>query len=235
MTTAYDSRPTSSQASREKLDDVEKLDEEHYGSSASSTDFGNAQAANKLQPPATDVDHTASNDPEKDGDSARPDEASHEKEAFLVKWEDGEKANPRNWTMKYKAFITLQLGMLALAASLGSSIIAPAEAKIATYTGVSEEIAVLCVSLYVLGFAFGPLLWAPISEVYGRKMSMLPAMVGLAIFSIGTAVSKNAASVFVTRFFAGIFGSAPVSNVSAALGDLYEPKARGIAVTFYAV
>ena len=60
-------------------------------------------------------------------------------------------------------------------------------------------------------------------------------MVGLGLFGIGTAVSTNAASVFLTRFFGGIFGSAPVSNVSAALGDMYEPKARGIAVTFYAV
>lgn len=64
---------------------------------------------------------------------------------------------------------------------------------------------------------------------------MLPAMFCLGVFSIGTAVSKNAQSIFITRFFAGLFGSAPVSNVSAALGDIYEPKARGIAVTFYAV
>jgi len=32
-----------------------------------------------------------------------------------------------------------------------------------------------------------------------------------------------------------VFGSALVSNVSAALGDLYQPEARGIAVSFYAV
>lgn len=82
---------------------------------------------------------------------------------------------------------------------------------------------------------FRPLLWAPVSEVYGRKVSMLPPLVVLALFSIGTAVSKSAAAIFITRFFGGVFGSAPVSNVSAALGDMYEPKARGIAVTFYAV
>jgi MFS family permease len=64
---------------------------------------------------------------------------------------------------------------------------------------------------------------------------MLPAMFCLGLFSIGTAASKNAASVFITRFFGGVFGSAPVSNVSAALGDIWEAKARGTAVTFYAV
>jgi MFS family permease len=64
---------------------------------------------------------------------------------------------------------------------------------------------------------------------------MLPAMFCLGLFSLGTATSTNAASIFITRFFGGIFGSAPVSNVSAALGDIWEAKARGIAVTFYAV
>ncbi len=85
------------------------------------------------------------------------------------------------------------------------------------------------------GFAFGPCLWAPVSEVYGRKVSILPAVLVLAIFSIGSAQSHSAASLLITRFFGGVFGSAPISNVSAALGDLYEPAARGIAVTFYAV
>lgn len=64
---------------------------------------------------------------------------------------------------------------------------------------------------------------------------MLPAMICLGLFSIGTATSKNAQSIFITRFFAGCFGSAPVSNVSAALGDIWHQKARGTAVVFYAV
>lgn len=64
---------------------------------------------------------------------------------------------------------------------------------------------------------------------------MLPAVTILGLFSIGSATSQNAQSLFITRFFGGLFGASPVSNVSAALGDMYEPKARGIAVTFYAV
>jgi len=158
-----------------------------------------------------------------------------ERDAFLVKFEDGDRENPRNWHPYYKCFLTFQLGMLAMAGSLGSAIISPAEPDIAKDFNISTEVTVLCVSLYVLGFAFGPSLWAPISEVYGRKVSILPAVFVLSLFSIGSAVSQSAAALFMTRFFGGVFGSAPISNVSAALGDLYEPKARGIAVTFYAV
>lgn len=64
---------------------------------------------------------------------------------------------------------------------------------------------------------------------------MLPAMICLGLFSIGTATSKNIESILITRFFGGIFGSAPVSNVSASLGDIWAPKTRGTAVTFYAM
>jgi DHA1 family multidrug resistance protein-like MFS transporter len=64
---------------------------------------------------------------------------------------------------------------------------------------------------------------------------MLPAVFVLGVFTIATAVSRNAASVFVTRFFAGFFGSAPNSNVSAALGDIYKPKSRGVAMALMSV
>ncbi|KAI5358126.1 putative major facilitator superfamily, MFS transporter superfamily [Septoria linicola] len=155
--------------------------------------------------------------------------------AWQVTFDEGDPENPKTWSNGRKACITLQLGFLALVGSIGSSIIAPAEPVISEYVGVTQETTVLVVALYVLGFAIGPLAWAPISEVYGRKWSILPAVAILGLFSIGTATSKTAASIFTTRFFGGVFGSAPISNVTAALGDMYEPKARGIAVTFYAV
>lgn len=174
----------------------------------------------------------ASQDPEKEDPQPA---ASKEKDPYLVDWEPNDPENPRNFSTTRKVWITFILGMLALAASLGSSIIAPAEQAIIKYTHVSAEVSVLSISLYILGFACGPLCWAPISEIWGRKWSMIPAMCCLGLFSIGTATSQNAASIFITRFFGGVFGSAPVSNVSAALGDIWAPKVRGIAVTFYAV
>ncbi|OCK74157.1 MFS general substrate transporter [Lepidopterella palustris CBS 459.81] len=153
----------------------------------------------------------------------------------LVKWDEHDPKNPRNWTTGYKCWVTFQLGMLALAASLGSSITAPATDAISSYVGISREVTVLQVSLYILGYALGPLCWAPTSEIWGRRWSMLPATFCLGLFSIGTATSKTATAIFITRFFGGVFGSAPVSNVSAALGDIWEPRARGTAITFYAI
>ena len=192
-----------------------------------------SQSAQLAEPASS---HTSHNDEENPSQlPSNKEKETDDKSAYLVDWEPNDKENPRNWSTLYKSWITFQLGMLALAASLGSSITSPAEDAIIAYTHVSSEVAVLPVSLYILGFACGPLLWAPVSEVWGRKWSMEPAMFCLGLFSIGTATSTSAASIFITRFFGGVFGSAPVSNVSAALGDIWAPKARGIAVTYYAL
>ncbi|KAI9927494.1 hypothetical protein ASPWEDRAFT_119309 [Aspergillus wentii DTO 134E9] len=161
--------------------------------------------------------------------------APESSDQHVVGWEDNDPENPHNFSTAYKCWITFQLGMLALSASLGSSIISPAQTPLKQYLHIGSEVSILPVSLYILGFAFGPLCWAPISELWGRRWSMLPAVFMLGLFSIGTATSKNTASVLITRYFAGLFGSAPVSNVSAALGDIFHMKARGIAGTSYAI
>jgi MFS family permease len=196
--------------------------------------FGSTSSSAKTEHHSQLMNHDQARDDDVEIGSQHQ-ETSKEKDYYLVDWDENDQANPRNWSNGYKSWITFQLGMLALAASLGSSIIAPAENAISAYTGVSHEVAVLSISLYVLGFAFGPLCWAPVSEQFGRRWSLLPAMVCLGLFSIGTATSKNITSILVTRFFGGLFGSAPVSNVAAALGDVWAPRARGMAVTFYAV
>lgn len=155
-----------------------------------------------------------------------------EKERFLVRMEPSD--DPKKMNSDRKAWICLQMSLLSLTASIGSSIISPAEAVLAAYLDISLEATVLTVSLFVLGFALGPICWGPISEVYGRRWSLLPPIFLLGVFSIGSAVSKDTASLFVTRFFGGVFGSSPIANVSAALGDIYEPKARGVPMALVA-
>jgi hypothetical protein len=91
--------------------------------------------------------------PPNDEENAQPSGEVKEKEKKdpnLVDWDgDADPLNPRNWSTGYKSWITFQLGMLALAASLGSSIIAPGEDAIAAYLGVSTEVTVLAISLYM--------------------------------------------------------------------------------------
>jgi len=64
-------------------------------------------------------------------------------------------------------------------------------------------------------------------------MSFLPAYAVFIAFTAGTGASQNFAAIVITRFFGGLFASAPVSSVGGALADIYKPKERGTAVVFY--
>lgn len=73
-----------------------------------------------------------------------------EKAEVLVDWEgEDDTENPQNWSTAFKSWVTFQLSLLAFSASLASSIIAPASQTIAGYTGVSENVVVLNVSLFM--------------------------------------------------------------------------------------
>ena len=48
--------------------------------------------------------------------------------------------------------------------------------------GLSTKVAILGVSLYVLGFGLGPLIFAPLGELYGR-VSRLSSAITYALFS----------------------------------------------------
>ena len=99
---------------------------------------------------------------------------------------------------------------------------------------MGTEVALLGLSLLLVGFGLGPLIWAPLSEVYGRKPAVLVPYFIAAMFSFGTATAKDIQTVMITRFFAGFFGSAPVTNTGGVLGDIWTPKHRGIALVGYA-
>ena len=81
----------------------------------------------------------------------------------------------------------------------------------------------------------GPLFFAPLSEVYGRRIAILPAFFISACFAFSTAIAKDAQTIFISRFFCGFSGSAPIAVTAGSLSDIWPPKQRGKAMTVYAM
>jgi DHA1 family multidrug resistance protein-like MFS transporter len=73
-------------------------------------------------------------------------------------------------------------------------------------------------------------MWAPMSELYGRKTPLLIAAFGFSIFSLAVAVGKDLQTILICRFFAGLFGSAPLALVAAVFADMFDNKMRGLAI-----
>ncbi|GLI74030.1 hypothetical protein PoHVEF18_002263 [Penicillium ochrochloron] len=63
---------------------------------------------------------------------------------------------------------------------------------------------------------------------------MVPYFIA-AIFPFGTATAKDIQTVLITRFFTGLFGSAPVTNTGSVMADIWPPQQRGIAIFGYAI
>ncbi|KAK4952275.1 hypothetical protein LTR28_006657, partial [Elasticomyces elasticus] len=83
-------------------------------------------------------------------------------------------------------------------------------------------------------FAFGPLLWAPMSEFYGRRYPLLIGFFLSPIFQIPVAVAHDVATIMICRFFAGFFGSSPFATAGGVLADIWPPVERGIAMAAFA-
>ncbi|RKK12200.1 putative MFS-type transporter [Fusarium oxysporum f. sp. cepae] len=142
--------------------------------------------------------------------------------------------NPKNWPNRRKWMITVSLGMLTWVVTFASSIFSTATRPAAKEFGVSIEVMTLGTSLFVLGFAFGPLIFGPVSEVYGRKYPLFVGYFVFALFQIPVATAENVQTILVCRFLSGLFGSSPLSVVGGALVDLWPPVELGIAMSIFA-
>lgn len=105
----------------------------------------------------------------------------------------------------------------------------------AEFSSTSLEIASFVVSVYILGFAAGPLLFAPLSEIYGRLMLYHIANVGFVAFSVACALSPTLDALIVFRFLSGVFGSVAISNGSGTIADMITQEKRGIAIAIFSI
>ncbi|GFF26121.1 uncharacterized MFS-type transporter C530.15c [Aspergillus lentulus] len=99
--------------------------------------------------------------------------------------------------------------------------------------GCSSTVATLGITTFLLGFASGPLLFAPLSEVWGRN-TIFRLVLGLfVLFQIGCALAPNVASMIVFRFFSGFFGSPTVTNSGGSITDIWPQDNRSVPLALF--
>ena len=141
---------------------------------------------------------------------------------------------PINMALWKKWNITLVTALMTAIITFCSSVFSSAAHATAVEFHVSEVVTLLGLSLFVLGFALGPLAWGPLSERFGRKRPLLTGFFAFALFQIPLALSRNLATVLISRFLEGAFGAAAMVINSAMFADFWAPTDRGIASSVYA-
>lgn len=99
-----------------------------------------------------------------------------------------------------------------------------------TFQSTNETYGAFVTSVYVLGYAFGPLVIAPMSELYGRVIVYNVCNTFFLIFSIACAVANSLNSLIVFRLFAGIAASCPMTLGAGTIADLMPLEKRGAAM-----
>jgi MFS family permease len=119
--------------------------------------------------------------------------------------------------------------------TLSSSLPGGSSFYIASYFGIVEPLQQILVSTtYLVGYIIGPLIFAPMSEHFGRKKLLLATGGLFLIMSLACIFSPSYNALLVFRFFAGMGGSAPISVIGGVYADLYsKPRSRGTATAAY--
>jgi multidrug resistance protein len=80
-----------------------------------------------------------------------------------------------------------------------------------------------------------PLLWAPLSELYGRQPVFFLTFMAMTICNAGAAGADNMTTLLVLRLLGGTFGSSPFTNGAGVVADMLSATQRGPATAIFAL
>ncbi|KAM0715133.1 hypothetical protein Q7P37_009598 [Cladosporium fusiforme] len=196
---------------------LKRVDHHDFGSSQESMSHTHsAQDASNINTPSQDVRHTTYAD--------SPSDEPYQ----LVRFVENDPENPKNWSKAFKWWVTMVVALTCFVVAFNSSVITAEPAGPARTFNVSEEVALLAVAFFVFGFGAGPMIFAPLSEVLGRKIIYVSTLSLALVFIIPCAVAENIETLLVCRLIDGIAFSAPMTLVGGTLADMWRPEERGV-------
>lgn len=115
---------------------------------------------------------------------------------------------PLNFPPWKKWLLLGLLSSITFVTPFASSILSPGIKSVNEEFGNTDQIiGSMTVSIYLLGYAVGPLFMAPLCEIYGRKPILGAANIFFCVWQIGCALAPNMATLILFRFFAGVGGA----------------------------
>lgn len=150
----------------------------------------------------------------------------------IVGWDSQDDPQmPLNFQPFRKWLLVGLLSTITLVTPFASSILSPGISSLMVEFGETQQIVgSMTVSIYLLGYVIGPMVMAPMSEIYGRRPVLTAANVFFCCWQIGCALAPDISSLIVFRFFSGVGGAGCLTLGGAVIGDLFRPEQRGFAM-----
>lgn len=158
-----------------------------------------------------------------------------DEEPLLVDWSGpGDPENPQNWPGQKSFGHVIIVAVLSMIVNIAATIVAPGVSGLIEEFGIQNEtIATLAVTIYLLGFALGPLFISAFSEMYGRLPVYHTSNLVFIVFVIACALSHNTAQYLVFRFISGFAGAAPLTIGGGTIADCIPLQKRGLATSLF--
>ncbi|WFD20802.1 hypothetical protein MCAP1_003056 [Malassezia caprae] len=171
-------------------------------------------------------------------DGSKLEEAKNEEDSehIIVKW-DGkdDREHVLQFPFWYRVYLMALAGTLTLCTAFCSSVPSSVLFDVVKDLHTTSNVVKASVFLFVASFCVGPLVWAPLSEMFGRRIVFIVSFVGFVCFNVGCMLSPNIASLIVCRIFAGAFGSSSMSNSPSMIASLFHMKYLMVTVTIFAL
>ncbi|KAI9782163.1 MAG: hypothetical protein M1835_004083 [Candelina submexicana] len=159
------------------------------------------------------------------------------KNVNVVEWWTRDSENPMNWSTLKKCIVTAQICLMTFSVYIGSAIYNAGTAGVVEVFHVSNVAATLGLTLFVLGYGIGPMIWAPLSEIpnIGRNPIYIGTLLVFVLLQIPTALPTNFAMLLAFRFLTGFFGSPALAMGGASIADMFKPAKRTYALSIWDV
>ncbi|KAF4122536.1 Sugar (and other) transporter [Geosmithia morbida] len=144
-------------------------------------------------------------------------------------------ANPLNWSRRAKWTATILVSSFTFVSPIASTMLSPSLPDLEDEFGTSGFETNLIMSIFLLAYAIGPFIIAPLSEMYGRVVVLQSSNMVFLLFNTVCGFSKTKAEIMVFRFLSGLGGAAPQAIGSGVLSDCWSADERGGAVAIYSL
>ncbi|KAL4800372.1 major facilitator superfamily domain-containing protein [Aspergillus venezuelensis] len=152
-----------------------------------------------------------------------------------VFWKAEDSGNPRLWPLWYKGVTVVTMSLGATVVSLFSTLYTSGIPGLESDFQISKLVGLLGVFTYLLGMAFGAIVFAPLSEIVGRRPVYLICMTLFLVMVLPSALAHNIEAILISRFFGGFFGSAIMVNSPASVNDVVSDYHRPLAFGIWSI